>query len=55
MSDQTWDTTQLQEDFTVTSFLAPYVFVIRKADGKRGTLRFQHHPRLYFDFVEAAF
>lgn len=48
---QTWDTQQLQEDFTVEGFLAPFVVVRRKADGVRGTLEFRHNPRVYFNFV----
>ena len=47
---QVWDTKQLQEDFTVHSFLAPFVYVTRKTDGVRGTLAFQHMPRYYFSF-----
>jgi len=38
-------------DFEVLGFLAPYCDVIRKSDGIRGTLEFQHSPRLYFRFV----
>lgn len=34
------NTTQLQQQFTVISFLAPYVLVERKSDGQRGTLEF---------------
>lgn len=49
---QTWDTAQLQEDFTVEGFSAPFVVVRRKSDGKRGTLEFKHSPRIYFDFRE---
>lgn len=49
---QTWDTTQLQEDFTVEGFSAPFVVVKRKSDGVRGTLEFTHQPRVYFDFKE---
>jgi hypothetical protein len=49
---QTWDTTELQRDFTVKGFLAPYVVVNRKSDGKLGSLTFQHMPRFYFNFVE---
>lgn len=48
---QTWDTQQLQEDFTVEGFLAPFVLVKRKSDGVRGTLEFRHNPRVYFRFV----
>lgn len=45
-----WDTSQLAEQFEVLGFLAPYVVVRRKADGVKGSLAFQHHPRFYFDF-----
>ncbi len=50
---QVWDTQQLQADFRVTGFMAPFVGVERKADGKQGTLLFQHSPRFYFKFEEA--
>ena len=48
---QVWDTAQLAEDFEVLGFMAPYVVVRRKSDGRKGSLEFQHHPRLYFNFV----
>lgn len=47
-----WDTHSLQEDFEVIGFLAPYVVVIRKSDGVRGTLQFDHHPRVYYNWQE---
>lgn len=47
---QVWDTKQLQDDFEVLGFCAPYVVAKRKADGQRGTLTFQHSPRFYFSF-----
>lgn len=47
---QVWDTAELQRDFSVQSFLAPFVLVRRKSDDKLGTLMFQHMPRYYFDF-----
>lgn len=47
---QVWDTQQMQEDFDVTGFLAPYVVVRRKSDGVVGSLMFQHDPRFYFGF-----
>lgn len=50
---QVWDTRQLQEDFTVEGFQAPFVVVRRKSDGVRGSLEFQHMPRYYFSFKEA--
>jgi hypothetical protein len=48
-----FDTQQLQEAFTVNSFLAPFVSVTRKSDGVKGVMAFQHHPRFYFDFQPA--
>ncbi len=45
-----WNTKELQEDFEVLSFLAPFVSVIRKEDRQSGSLQFQHDPRRYFDF-----
>ena len=47
---QVWDTEQLRQDFEVIGFLAPLVVVRRKADGVKGSLEFQHVPRLYFNF-----
>jgi hypothetical protein len=49
---QVWTTTDLARDFTVHSFMAPFVIVTRKADGVKGVLEFTHSPRVYFDFVE---
>jgi len=50
---QVWDTAQLQEDFSVVGFGAPYVVVRRKADNVEGSLQFQHRPRFYYNFKEA--
>lgn len=47
---QVWDTAQLAAEFAVLGFMAPYVVVRREADGRRGSLRFQHSPRFYFDW-----
>ncbi len=47
---QVWNTKEMQDDFRVSSFLAPYVMVARKSDGQIGTLQFQHAPRFYFKF-----
>ncbi len=47
-----WDTTELTRDFEVVGFMAPLVVVRRKADGVTGSLEFQQHPRLYFNFEE---
>lgn len=46
--EQTWTTDELTRDFEVLGFMAPFVVVRRRSDGKRGTLQFTHMPRLYF-------
>ena len=51
-AQQRWNTLELQRDFIVNSFLAPFVMVTRKSDGATGTLMFTHSPREYFDFQE---
>jgi len=48
-----WDTRELSRDFVVHGFMAPLVIVTCKATNMQGSLLFQHHPRFYFDFVEA--
>ena len=47
-----YTTDQATEAFEFQSFGAPYVVVIRKSDGQKGSLRFIHQPRYYFDFKE---
>jgi hypothetical protein len=47
-----WDTNELSTEFEVTGFMAPFVVVRRKSDGKKGSLMFQHSPRFYFSFTE---
>ena len=46
-----WETSELAADFDVLGFLAPYVAVRRRSDGRKGSLEFQHNPRFYFSFV----
>jgi hypothetical protein len=48
---QVWETQQLAEDFEVIGFMAPLVVVRRKGDGVKGSLEFQHSPRMYFNFI----
>ena len=48
-----WNTRELQEEFEVIGFLSPMVVVRRRSDGRKGSLKFQHDPRLYYGFVEA--
>jgi len=45
-----WSTSDLVQDFEVKGFLAPFVVVRRKSDGKIGSLEFQHSPRFYFNW-----
>lgn len=47
-----WDTQELQRDYTVIGFLAPFVVVYRKSDGKKGSLLFQDSPRYYHSWSE---
>jgi hypothetical protein len=48
---QLWDTKEMQVEFSVSGFMAPFVGVTRKSDGVRGTLAFSHHPRFYHSFT----
>ena len=45
-----WNSDELRAQFEVHSFLAPFCFVTRRSDKRRGVLEFQHSPRFYFDF-----
>lgn len=45
-----WSNEELLDTFEVSSFDPPFVNVIRKADGQRGTVAFIDTPRLYFAF-----
>lgn len=45
-----WDTAQLEQEFEVRGFLAPFVVVRRKSDGVAGSLEFRHSPRFYFNY-----
>lgn len=49
---EVWNTQELQRDFEVIAFMAPYVVVKHKGTEKIGTLLFQHSPRFYFSFLE---
>ena len=50
MYGQVWTTSEVLRDFEVISFAAPWAVAVRKSDGNRGVLTFQHMPRFYFDF-----
>ena len=47
---EVWDTTELQEQFDVLAFLAPFVGVRRQSDGVKGSVMLQASPRFYFGF-----
>ncbi len=49
---QVWDTNEMQQDFTVGGFMAPFITVTKKDTGVKGTMLFQHLPRFYFNFTE---
>jgi hypothetical protein len=53
VGEHRWNNEELLRDFTVIRFMAPYVLVVRKSDGVRGTLEFTHRPRVYFKFQPA--
>ncbi len=48
ITKDSWNTSELQKEFEVIGFQAPYVVVIRKSDRVKGSLEFTHNPRLYF-------
>ena len=45
-----WDSQEMQTEFSVSGFMAPYVGVTRKVDGVKGTMLFSHSPRFYHSF-----
>ena len=45
-----WDLGELQKEFVIHSFAAPFIIVTRKSDGQKGSMTFQHRPRFYYDF-----
>ena len=45
-----WTSAELLDVFEVSHFEPPYVHVIRKVDGVRGTVVFVDEPRFYFSF-----
>jgi len=46
-----WNNEELSRDFQVIGFIAPFVVVVRKSYGAKGSLEFTHSPRFYFNFV----
>ena len=45
-----WSTDEMCQDFEAIGFMAPLVVVRRRSDGVKGSLMFQHSPRLYYGF-----
>lgn len=45
-------TQEAVQRYDFIAFCAPFVEVRRRADGRIGTLEFQHSPRFYFKFFE---
>jgi hypothetical protein len=54
ITTETWDTEGLRRDFEVLGFTAPFVIVIRRSDGVKGSLEFTHSPRVYFNWTADA-
>lgn len=52
-TEQAWTTEEMQRDFEVIGFMAPFVVVIRKSDNVKGSLEFSGRPRVYYGFQEA--
>jgi len=48
---QEWTTDEAVAEFDFVGFAAPFVVVVRKSDGVRGSLEFTHSPRVYFGFT----
>jgi len=46
-----WDTRELQADFEVVGFAAPFIVVRQRSNGRMGSLFFQHSPRFYWGFT----
>ena len=47
-----WTLSELRDEFDIKGFMAPFVIVVRRADGKVGSVEFQHAPRFYFNWRE---
>lgn len=49
---RTWNDAELLDEFEIELFDPPYVRVINKTTGARGTVMFTEKPRLYFYFCQ---
>ena len=52
-TEKKWTTSELQKDFEVEGFGGGLCVVRRKSDNVRGSLEFDHMPRVYYNFKEA--
>lgn len=50
-ADKRWTTAEMSAEFNVVGFMAPFVVVVRKSDGVKGSMEFTHSPRFYFNFL----
>jgi len=48
---QVWSTEGISRAFEAVGFMAPFVVVRRRCDGKKGSLEFQHNPQFDFNFL----
>ena len=48
-----WDTKEVTAEFNIEGFMAPLCVATRRADGVRGSIYFQDHPRFYYNFNPA--
>ena len=49
-TENVFDTQELGKRFEVIGFAAPFCLVVDRQTRVKGTIEFQHNPRLYFDF-----
>lgn len=47
-----WDTEELKADFEIIAFIAPYIALRHRSNGRLASLEFQHAPRFYFNLVD---
>ena len=48
-----WTTEEVQEDFEITGFMAPFVTAVKRETKEKGTLVFVHRPRVYYGWQPA--
>jgi hypothetical protein len=47
-----WDTEELKAEFEIVAFIAPYIALRYRSNGRLASLEFQHAPRFYFNLVD---